>query len=198
MDDEKRLLRKNVTERFRLDFPLHRRMDEESLIREHLESWISYCEVGAGHTLLAYWPTLIEEPDFRPVLLHLIGAGVRVGLPRLCWKSRSLVFHSVKVPETELVSDDRGLTQPSKHLGIIDPQQARAIIVPGLAFDHKGGRLGRGAGFYDRTLANLPSAIKRWAPAFSVQIIDSVPMAEWDIPVHGMITPQGLISCKAS
>ena len=195
MNVEKRLLRNIVSERVRMGFPVNHRRDEESLIRGHLESWISHCEIGTEHTLLAYWPTLIEEPDFRPVLLDLIKAGVTVGLPRLCWKSRSLVFHSVKDPETDLVSDNRGLTQPSKHLEIIDPQQARAIIVPGLAFDHKGGRLGRGAGFYDRTLANLPSAIMRWAPAFSVQIIDSVPMAEWDIPVHGMITSLGLLSC---
>ncbi|MGL6227008.1 MAG: 5-formyltetrahydrofolate cyclo-ligase [Thermoguttaceae bacterium] len=73
----------------------------------------------------------------------------------------------------------------------IDPGELGFIIIPGLAFDRKGNRLGRGKGFYDRFLFSVPRTIKRVALAFDVQVIEEVPTSSEDEPVDWIITESG-------
>jgi 5-formyltetrahydrofolate cyclo-ligase len=61
------------------------------------------------------------------------------------------------------------------------------ILVPGLAFDRAGRRLGYGAGYYDRLLARLPG-VPRIAVAFSIQVIDQIPVDDHDLPVDILVT----------
>lgn len=67
------------------------------------------------------------------------------------------------------------------------------IIVPGIAFDRLGNRLGTGGGYYDRLFAD-PSMrnAKRLGLAYSFQIYDALPIEPWDVPMHGICTEQGL------
>ncbi|MFN8543181.1 MAG: 5-formyltetrahydrofolate cyclo-ligase [Candidatus Binatia bacterium] len=61
------------------------------------------------------------------------------------------------------------------------------FLVPGVAFDRAGGRLGRGAGAYDRALACHPGAW-RFGVGYELQIVSSVPTARWDVRMHGVVT----------
>ena len=77
-----------------------------------------------------------------------------------------------------------GIIQPRSHCPALLPD---VVIVPLLAFDRSGGRLGQGGGYYDRALATVPHAF-RLGIAFSVQEVDTVPIDNWDIPLNAVIT----------
>lgn len=67
------------------------------------------------------------------------------------------------------------------------------VVVPGVAFDRRGNRLGHGFGYYDRFLGRLGESIPRVGLAFSRQLVPEVPVDAWDIPVHALVTEEGVI-----
>ena len=67
------------------------------------------------------------------------------------------------------------------------------IVVPGLAFDRRGNRLGRGFGYYDRFLGGLPESVPRVGLACVSQVVPEVPVDAWDVPVHALVTEDGVI-----
>jgi 5-formyltetrahydrofolate cyclo-ligase len=69
------------------------------------------------------------------------------------------------------------------------------VFVPGLAFDSAGHRLGRGRGWYDRALALLGTGPERVALAFEFQIVESLPVEDWDQGVHQIVTEKRIIRC---
>jgi len=62
------------------------------------------------------------------------------------------------------------------------------VLVPGVAFDVEGRRIGYGGGYYDRLLALLSSNVRRVAGAFEVQVVDRVPAAEHDLAIEALVT----------
>ena len=77
---------------------------------------------------------------------------------------------------------------------VIPPEELDLIIVPGIAYDTRGERLGMGGGFYDAYLDRATKA-KRIALAFSCQLVAKIPMEDHDVRVHKIITEQGIYSC---
>lgn len=73
------------------------------------------------------------------------------------------------------------------------PPKADVILVPGLAFDHRGWRLGRGRGYYDRLLERFEGT--RVGVCFDGQVVEAVPTEPHDIPMNFLLTPGGLIAC---
>jgi 5-formyltetrahydrofolate cyclo-ligase len=67
------------------------------------------------------------------------------------------------------------------------------VVVPGVAFDRKGRRLGQGFGYYDRFLGALPEGVTRVGLAFWHQVVPEVPVDAWDVPVHALVTEEGVI-----
>lgn len=67
------------------------------------------------------------------------------------------------------------------------------VLVPGVAFDRKGHRLGQGLGYYDRFLHRLPEDVLRVGLAYSDQVVPEVPVDEWDVPMHALVTEEGVI-----
>lgn len=83
----------------------------------------------------------------------------------------------------------RGLPIPEGP--VVSLQPGALIIVPGTAFDLHGHRLGMGAGAYDRTLAEHPTAVPVGV-GYSCQLIDRVPTEPWDRPLHALVTERGV------
>jgi 5-formyltetrahydrofolate cyclo-ligase len=89
-----------------------------------------------------------------------------------------------------------GILEPSHGLQVvIPPEEIGYIVVPGVAFDYHGGRLGFGKGYYDRFLRTLPATTYRCGLAFGMQMVPCVPQASHDICMHGIVTEQGFIPC---
>lgn len=169
------------------------RSAQEIKLSARLNHWLELIGVTCGDLIFAFWPTLSEEPDFRHWLSSIHSKGIQYALPRLEWPTRTLKFIKIHNPDTDLEISPNGLAQPRKSLKVVNPDQVSAVLVPGLAFDLSGGRLGRGAGFYDRTLTQIRSEIPRWGIGFNEQLIPKIPLDPWDQPLDGLILPTGLI-----
>ena len=97
--------------------------------------------------------------------------------------------------ESELEEGMFGILEPKAECIRVFPiEEIDIVLVPGIAFDETGGRIGFGGGFYDEFLAKLPSETKRWALAFEFQIVEKLPLTDKDEPVERIITEKRLIN----
>ena len=87
-----------------------------------------------------------------------------------------------------------GILEPSGTQVVIPPEEIDCVMVPGVAFDYRGGRLGFGKGYYDRFLSRLPTTY-RCGLAFGIQVVPYVPQTSHDVCMHGIVTEQGFIPC---
>ena len=83
-----------------------------------------------------------------------------------------------------------GILEPSADDPAVSHGSIDLVVFPGMAFDAKGHRLGHGAGYYDRTFANTTAL--RVGVCFAAQLVPAVPVDEWDLPMHVLITEEGL------
>lgn len=111
--------------------------------------------------------------------------GLRVAYPRIVEGDRMLAFHEVSIDD--LVLAKFGLREPQASSPAVALADIAAFVVPGLAFDRAGGRVGWGRGYYDVTLAAIPGAL-RIGLAFECQIIDHVPRDPHDASLHYVVT----------
>jgi 5-formyltetrahydrofolate cyclo-ligase len=111
--------------------------------------------------------------------------GLRVVYPRVAHNHKELDLG--EVPLAALVPTRWGLLEPAADAPLVAVEDVAAFVIPGIAFDRAGGRLGWGLGHYDATLARAMGAL-RLALAFECQIVDAVPREPHDIAVHYIIT----------
>jgi 5-formyltetrahydrofolate cyclo-ligase len=148
--------------------------------------WASPLVRGAA-TVLAFVP-LPGEADIRPLLGRVLQSGRRLCLPRVEWGSKSMVAATVE-SLSELVEGRHQILQPPEGNPEVAEGDLDAVLVPGLAFDERGARLGRGAGFYDRFLAR--PGLRRGmvcGVAFEVQMVQDVPTDPWDVRLDAIAT----------
>ncbi len=98
-----------------------------------------------------------------------------------------LTFHQVKDVQKDLRPGAFGILEPTECLPLVLADEIDLFLCPGLGFDTRGGRIGRGKGFYDAALAqSRPDAI-RLGICFGYQLVDEVAMEDHDIRMHGVI-----------
>jgi 5-formyltetrahydrofolate cyclo-ligase len=83
-----------------------------------------------------------------------------------------------------------------KHIKDFSPEKLDIVIVPGIAFDNQGYRIGYGHGYYDRFLKTLKSSVKKIGLAFELQIVDKIPRKEYDVPVDAVVTEKRVLRCN--
>jgi len=138
-----------------------------------------------GAIVSAYWP-MGDELDPRPLIHRAQEAGHSVGLPVVVGKGQPLIFRDW-TPETRFVPGGFKTEVPEPSAPEVVPS---IRMVPLLAFDLAGYRLGYGGGFYDRTLTRLRAAGRITAIGFAYegQLVDAVPRAEYDQPLDAILT----------
>jgi 5-formyltetrahydrofolate cyclo-ligase len=157
----------------------------------------SFTICDATNSLLASSPRLVRgsivalyaakgsEVDTARIDAAARARGFTVVYPRVVNQQRVLAFHAVALDELALAGF--GLHEPSSDAPAVDVAQIAAFVVPGLAFDRTGGRLGWGRGHYDATFAAAPSAL-RVGLGFDCQLIDQVAREPHDVALHIIIT----------
>lgn len=149
--------------------------------------------------IMTFFPT-DEEPDVVPALQDL---GQPLCFPSINWAHKSM--------EAVLVDPERFETRIQRHgireaIGgaIVDPNDLGAIIVPGLAFDRQGHRLGRGGGFYDAFLSRIDRRFENDVPrpvvvgvCFGCQLVEKVPTFPHDQRMDVVVTEGEQIFCYA-
>ena len=144
-------------------------------------------DYASAATLLLTLP-FGSEWDNRPVLELALGQGKRVVLPRVNAASRMLELCAVTRVESDAAPGFRGIYEPGAHCELVPVDAIDWVLVPGVAFDTAGRRIGYGGGYYDRMLPLLRPDARRVAGAFDVQIVEHVPAAAHDLVVDALVT----------
>jgi 5-formyltetrahydrofolate cyclo-ligase len=129
-----------------------------------------------------------SEWDARLLMRHALADGKTVAVPRVDTAARMLRALIVEDPDHDVEPGYRGIPEPRASCREMPRTDIDWVLVPGIAFDAAGRRLGYGGGFYDRLLPLLRAAAPRIAGAFDVQIVDTVPAASHDVGVDCVVT----------
>lgn len=137
-----------------------------------------------------------DELDPRPLMAALASKGARLCLPIVQGRTKPLLFRAW-APGDDMDTVAWGIQEPKVDKATLIPD---VMLVPLLAVDRSGNRLGYGAGHYDRTIAAVRAVkpVTTIGLAFDVQIIDAVPHMPYDAPLDWILTPSGLIQCQGA
>ncbi len=138
-------------------------------------------------TVMLYMP-LANEVDLTAAAIRCFQSGKVVCVPRVDWKRREMDAAEVSSFDDHVMEvDEHGIRTPRQGPPLV-PAVIDLVVVPGLAFDPHGNRLGRGGGYYDRFLRRLRRTAATVGLAFDVQIIDAVPADDRDFSVDIIVT----------
>ena len=126
-----------------------------------------------------------SEVMTEDMMSHALSEGKRIFLPRVM-SLEKMNFFEVKELKG-LLPDKHGILEPPESWGATS-ELPDLLIIPGVAFDHSCYRMGYGRGYYDRFISSIGQDIPNVALAFELQIVDSVPRGEYDLPVDRIIT----------
>lgn len=144
-------------------------------------------------SIMLYMP-ISTEVDVSHIALRCFQENRIVCLPRIDWEHRRMWPVPVRSFDEHALVDDRyGLKVPDKGAPLpIDALDL--VVVPGLAFDTEGHRLGRGGGYYDRFLAASGFVGRKMGLCFDAQIVDAVPTVGHDVPMDAVVTDRRVIA----
>ena len=157
------------------------------------EALLELAEYHRARTVMAYIP-LAEELDIGPVVEEAWAQGKVVAMPRIIWEShelRPIVTHNL---EDDVMPSRHGLREPAGEEEV-DLDKIDLLIVPGLGFDKRGHRMGRGGGFYDRFLARPELRAKTVGITFHQQLLEELPALSHDQAVDTIVTDAGVHVC---
>lgn len=152
----------------------------------------------SARTVMLYL-AMPEEVDLAAIAEKSAAAGKRICVPRMDWAAKTM---------SPLIVDWNALTTEVREHGVSEPVGGTAarlesvdlVLVPGLAFDEAGRRLGRGAGFYDRFLEAYRAKRKAEAAAlgvcFEVQVFGEIPADSHDQRLDGLVTEKRVALCR--
>lgn len=191
---QKLALREEARKRLEALSESERVLRSRNLCRRILES----TGYKSASTLMLYL-AIPEEVDLAELAARAAADSKRLCVPRMDWAAKTMA---------PLIVDWRALHTEVREHGISEPVGGHAatlesidlVLVPGLAFDNEGRRLGRGAGFYDRFLAEFRQVRKPRAAVlgvcFEAQLIDHIPAEEHDQHMDAIATERGLMVCR--
>ncbi|MEN9574174.1 MAG: hypothetical protein RL514_2029 [Verrucomicrobiota bacterium] len=177
----KSVLREQIRARFRSISPAERDVTSPQVCArvKASSSW------QTARAVLLFFP-LPSEPDISPLLIDVIASGKLLALPR--FNATTNAYEPVQIRELarELVTGPFGVGEPTADCPLVTMNRLDLALVPGLGFDARGYRLGRGKGHYDRLLAGFPG--RTVGVAFDFQVVAQVPVEPHDIVLDAVVT----------
>ncbi|PPR22076.1 MAG: 5-formyltetrahydrofolate cyclo-ligase [Alphaproteobacteria bacterium MarineAlpha10_Bin2] len=153
------------------------------------DHFLANVPVAPGAIVSGYWP-IRDEFDVMPVMRRLSGAGYRCALPFVDKKRHVLIFREWR-PGTVMLEGPFRIPEPTEEAAVLTPS---LLLVPLLAYDSEGFRLGYGGGYYDGALADLRAAdgpVLAVGMAFSEQLVERVPHGTRDQQLDWIVTERG-------
>lgn len=181
---EKKILRKSLIQTRKALTPEEWKMKSDRLC-DHLKSSPLF---NQSQTILAYF-SFRQEPDLTP----LLNQEYQWGFPRCV--GQTLVWHFWQ-PGDPLKKGAYGIREPHSHAPILSANQVDLILIPAVACDWRGYRLGYGGGFYDRLLSD-----PQWSQKPTIGIVfefgrlSKLPIDPWDKPLNAVCTDDGFFHC---
>ena len=189
--NDKKILRKEILEK-RNNINLVKKMEMDKKILEQFYESKYYKEAEKIFIYISY----DSEINTKVIINRALKDKKKIYVPRTEFKTRHMDAVEITTLDN-LIESKYGILEPKTEEPHIDPNEFDLIVVPGVAFDRNGGRMGYGAGFYDRYFKkineeNIDKIIKL-ALAYELQILDKVPMDAKDVPVDYIITENEFI-----
>lgn len=169
-------------------------MDKErkkELDQKIVQRFMSLATYRYAHTLLIYYP-IDGEIDVTELIRSALCAGKRVALPRCESKGSVMHFHYINSLD-ELCEGRFGIMEPKEDAELFVKEELTgpcAVIIPALAYDREGYRLGYGRGFYDRYFGH--SGISTVGLVYSEFVTDKLPHGRFDIAVDLLVSEKGV------
>ena len=136
-----------------------------------------------------FYVALPEEVDTLPMIRASLDAGKKVLVPLVDLENKELSLFEIRDTKKDLQPGAKGILEPlaaqARRAGF---EEADCAVVPGLVFDKAGHRIGRGAGFYDRSLALLAPQVPKIGLAFSFQVFQEIPQEDHDQVLNAVLT----------
>lgn len=159
--------------------------DRSIRIFDHLKSLPELRSAKTVHLFVSFG----TEVDTGPIFRALWRQGARTVAPRVLPRQR--LEHRVVSGPDDLEPGFRSIPEPRVTCPLVSPAEIDLVLLPGVAFDPSGGRLGYGGGYYDRFLLACPAP--RVALAFSLQIVEAVPREPHDLRADVVVTDTEVI-----
>lgn len=148
-------------------------------------------EVAGARTLLLF-ASLPDEVETAEIAEEARRRGIGVVYPR-CLADRTMTLHAV-ASEAALRRGRFGIREPdAEGCALVGVEEIDAALVPGLAWDRAGYRLGRGAGYYDRLFAEPEWRAFRCGLFLAAAEVPAVPADPWDVPLDAVVTASGVV-----
>lgn len=129
-----------------------------------------------------------NEVDTHELIIDALKKGKTVAVPVILSLSEGMIAVIIN-SLNELKENKYGILEPTLiENRIMNPEEIDLVILPGAAFDKEGGRVGYGAGMYDKYLVNLSPGVQKIAIGYDFQLLESVPMESQDIRVDEVVT----------
>ncbi|WP_042170756.1 5-formyltetrahydrofolate cyclo-ligase [Paenibacillus gorillae] len=189
---DKNKLRQKMLEA-RNGMPAEDRTEKSAAVCRYLSEWLT---AKAVKRMMCYAP-FRSELDTRPLIEWAWQSGIEVVLPRSEPADRSMTLHLISRWE-DLIPGAYGIPEPDSAASpaLAEQDWPGIIIVPGVAFDSYGGRLGYGGGYYDRFAERLGNERIWMGAAFDIQFMnlemEKLPMQPHDKRMDGLVTESGL------
>ena len=178
--EEKKALRRTIRAKMRSEWTEEYRQTASERVCQQIETFLPFVR---SHCVALYC-ALPDEVDLTAILEHY-QSEKRLLIPRV--EGDDINFYTYQ-PESLITSEGYKILEPTAAVEeAVDPAEIELILVPGVAFDLHGGRMGRGKGYYDRFFARCPHAL-RAAVTSSLQIAEQIPLEPWDVAMHYIIT----------
>ena len=144
--------------------------------------------------LIFFYAPLPEELDIWPLLADSLAAGKTVALPRFDAATQRYVACQIQDVARDMNHGQFGIREAGAHCVAVPPNRLDLVLVPGVAFNLQGRRLGRGKGFYDQLLAFVRGTT--CGVAFDEQIVDTIPVESHDVHLNCILTPTRWMESK--
>jgi len=150
------------------------------------ERLLSLPEISAARLIL-FFVSFGSEIDTVPMISRSLAAGKRIAVPRVERRARKLMPYEVRDLQSDLEPGAYGILEPKPDRPPARLDEIDVVIVPAVAWDEEGFRVGYGAGYYDRFLPEVPQAV-RIGLGFELQVRSDVPRGPNDLPVDILVT----------
>ena len=191
ISNKKKQIRKDILE-VRRSMDIDKKDTYDTLIEKSFFESSFYKEAKNIFIYISY----DSEINTKRMINRAINEGKNIYVPRTEFDTK--LMNAVKINDfSNLVESRYGILEPKKEEPFIDPNELDIIVVPGVAFDKNGGRIGYGAGYYDRYFKRIneknKARITKLALIYDFQLIDEVPTDEEDVLIDAVLTEKQFI-----
>ena len=188
---KKKELRKSILD-IRNNMGIGEKQEKDNVIRDKFLESDYYKNSNKIFIYISY----SSEIDTINIINKALNDDKDIFVPKTIFDTKEM--NAVKINSLKNMKKDRyGILEPEEGRACIDPNELDLIVVPGVAFDNNGGRMGYGAGYYDRYFKKISTEnrnnVKKIALAYNFQIVDNVPMNNEDVKIDDIITEENII-----